>query len=128
MDGLLRSGGKKLPEIQEPAMFVMFADGAHPEANSSVGRIAFADRCGMECWLWTWSPNPALLQEPNISRATRHMLGSNITWVDGHSKWMSWSGLIGWWQKSGPTFAIRQERTGLWAIRGGPADDGAPDR
>lgn len=121
MDGLLRSGGRRLPTILEPAMYVMFSDGAHPEANSSVSRVAFADMCGMGCWRWRWSPRPELLRSPWIERATRHNEGSVITWVDGHTKWMKWNAIIAWWRAAGPNFFERRLRTGLWAVRGGPA-------
>jgi prepilin-type N-terminal cleavage/methylation domain-containing protein/prepilin-type processing-associated H-X9-DG protein len=114
MDGLLSSGGRRLPTIVEPATYVMFADGAHPEANSSVGRIAFADWCGVECAPmsgggWQRVPPNFLQDDGWLTRATRHSQGSNITWVDGHSKWMRWNALYAWWRQT-------LGRNGLWSI------------
>jgi prepilin-type N-terminal cleavage/methylation domain-containing protein/prepilin-type processing-associated H-X9-DG protein len=123
MDGLLSSGGFRLAQIAEPAMYVMFADGAHPEANSSLGRIAFADFCAAEC-ARPWDPPPPDFLQNNawLTQATRHMLGSNITWTDGHSKWMQWSSFVAWWKNSAPKdptgwpYASRFARTGIWGI------------
>lgn len=120
-DGLLAVEGRRLTTIIEPATYLMFADGAHPEHNSSLGRIGFADWCAAECAPaagggWMMAPPNWMQDDAHLARSTRHMLGSNITWVDGHSKWMSWSGFLGWWIGLGRDRAERNARAGIWTV------------
>ncbi len=79
---------RSLPQVREVASAVYSADAAHPEAASSVGRVAFADRCAVACGP-DWSPRPPDWERNDafIDQATRHLRGSNITYVDGHTKW-----------------------------------------
>ena len=119
--------GRRLPQVRQPASAVYCADAAHPEAASSIGRVAFADICAVECAWDGWNaanvPRDFLTNDAWQTRATRHLMGSNITFVDGHTKWMRWNALIAWWRASAPKnptgwpYADRFEITGLWGIQ-----------
>ena len=90
--------GRSLSQVQEPASAVYSADAAHPEAASSVGRVAFADRCAVACGP-DWSPRPPDWErnEGFLNQSTRHLRGSNITFVDGHTKWMQYTAIWARW-------------------------------
>jgi prepilin-type N-terminal cleavage/methylation domain-containing protein/prepilin-type processing-associated H-X9-DG protein len=91
---------RKLAQIPEPASCVFSPDAAHPEAASSVSRVAFADRCAVACGP-DWSPRPADWDRNDsfINQATRHLRGSNITFVDGHTKWMQYGSIWARWRE-----------------------------
>jgi len=112
--------GRHLAEIEAPAMYVMAADGAHPDGNSMVGRIAFADLCAVDCALrfvgapWPGIPPDWQTNDAWQARATRHLLGSNVIYVDGHAKFSQWRAFVAWWISSAPDYFSRARRTGLW--------------
>ncbi|MCS7186725.1 MAG: DUF1559 domain-containing protein [Armatimonadota bacterium] len=111
---------QRLAQIPEPASCVYAPDAAHPEAASSVGRVAFADRCAVACGP-SWSPRPPDWDrnEGFLNQATRHLRGSNITFVDGHTKWMQYSSIWARWlelyRRGGEGFAW--DIFGLWVNR-----------
>lgn len=119
--------GRRLPQVMEPASAVYSADSAHPEAASSVGRIAFADRCAVACGP-SWSPRPPDWErnEAWIARATRHLLGSNITFVDGHAKWMRFNAIWARWVEIAKGGQNPCEIFGLW--NNGPWPSSGPCR
>ncbi|MFA0761626.1 MAG: hypothetical protein HZLCBSQH_001735 [Candidatus Fervidibacterota bacterium] len=109
--------GRHLAEIEAPAMYVMAADGAHPDGNSMVGRIAFADWCVADCAGPSFQTNEAL-----HVRATRHLMGSDVIYVDGHAKFSQWRSFVAWWRNSAPDYFSRARRTGIWTTPGGWLD------
>ena len=109
--------GRHLAEIEAPAMYVMAADGAHPDGNSMVGRIAFADWCVADCAGPSFQTNEAL-----HVRATRHLMGSDVIYVDGHAKFSQWRSFVAWWRNSAPDYFSRARRTGIWTTPGGWSD------
>ncbi len=111
--------GRHLAEIAEPAMYVMAADGTHPDGNSMVGRIAFADWCAIDCAPlagggWQGVPPDFPSNDAWLARATRHLLGSNVIYTDGHAKFSQFRAFISWWLNSAPDFFSRARRTGIW--------------
>jgi prepilin-type N-terminal cleavage/methylation domain-containing protein/prepilin-type processing-associated H-X9-DG protein len=83
LDGLLEV---TMAQIQRPAKYLLAADSAHPQAASNPARVMFANQCATACNAPAdWKTNTAWQE-----RVTRHSLGSNLLFVDGHAKWYHW--------------------------------------
>jgi prepilin-type N-terminal cleavage/methylation domain-containing protein/prepilin-type processing-associated H-X9-DG protein len=106
--------GLKASAADDPAKFVICADGALSDAGSP-GTVAYPDICCAECsgvayfkwsgWppiaadacgidssecgeCWSQHANLDWIRSPSAMRAsTRHLGGSNLGFMDGHAKW-----------------------------------------
>jgi prepilin-type N-terminal cleavage/methylation domain-containing protein/prepilin-type processing-associated H-X9-DG protein len=84
--GTWRGRPMRLGEIRFPAECWQHADSSHSNDVCWNGyrKIAFANVCGIGC-------NAGR----DIADNTRHNQGSNIGFVDGHVKWLSYSTIVG---------------------------------
>lgn len=100
----------KMAAIQTPANWMMFADGspqladnwvwgAPDDTNKSyiVARVAFSAQPEGCCMMWQaqkpvswWNQN---YSSAVLERAARHHGGVNVTFVDGHAKFLQWTKL-----------------------------------
>ena len=112
-------GGTKLAAIRAPANFMMFGDcasqladmwagagGATPaNGNNIVARVAFSADPNGCCLMWD-SSYPATYYQQQLGNdngtpitstwlenSTRHHGGENISFTDGHAKFMKWTNL-----------------------------------
>lgn len=106
----------KLSAIGTPANWMMFADAANVIADVWVwgapdgladdlvipSRVAWANQQAGCCMMWN-SPQPASwwtassgFSTQQLNAATRHGNGENVSFTDGHAKFMQWQNLT--WQ------------------------------
>jgi len=103
--------GRKLAAINKPAEFSVMAESAvslySPWEDTTrnpdwiVPRAAFAADAAGCCLMWQndrltpqqfigMTDNGRLVTQDLLDKSARHQTGLNVTYVDGHSKWMKW--------------------------------------
>ncbi len=99
--------GNALAGIPQVARTFMLADSASQlsgtwadysgnSANGIAARLVFSNEGCCDEWnmdYWTASQILAQRSESFIETMTRHHAGDNVTFVDGHAKWLRWSAL-----------------------------------
>jgi prepilin-type N-terminal cleavage/methylation domain-containing protein/prepilin-type processing-associated H-X9-DG protein len=93
--------GVSLAAVVTPASKVMFADSRHN--NLEPARLGFADYTNHSAAIasnanrfWPDIPNQTGPEiDPNAH--TRHSLGQNVAFMDGHVKWMNYNDFAGGW-------------------------------
>ena len=89
--------------VEDPAWFVICADGGATVHDFCTGTLAYPDLCHLECagasdWQPKWDEcpwsreclaSPEMTSDPALrKRYARHFGGVNIGFLDGHARWM----------------------------------------
>ncbi|RYX84338.1 hypothetical protein EON83_10515 [bacterium] len=89
-----------LAEIQSPASLILLAEG--PEDNQQVvfnaNRWGSGDRGdgGSSGWAGAYKGWDTVTKKPTDIALKRHFDGFNVSFADGHSKWVKWENV--WWR------------------------------
>jgi len=90
--------------LDDPAWFVVCADGGATIHDFCTGTLAYPDLCGLECagedyWWADWEncawsrrcgANVEMLRNPELRKPyARHFGGVNIGFLDGHARWLN---------------------------------------
>jgi len=97
------ASGRKLAAVKSPANYALLMDSSIGLVNAWEGwgqdfiacRAAFSNQgC---CLIWQDGHNAAWFKanysQQELEGATRHTGGQNVSYVDGHAKWMKWENM-----------------------------------
>jgi len=102
--------GQLMAQMPTPSETVVFSDATYAFSCGGVGTV-YANACGAGCD-----------QSVRLRRNTRHSEGSNLTFADGHAKWMNFMEIA---NNCGKLFWPLRDNDAatFWSVKGGgPAD------